>query len=303
MKEGSVKRQVLPTHNRTIGENRITLHAAEYIPKEITDQERLIVFIPGWSMEGKTRALRHLGKSFARKSGSKVLTISSTFTHLHPNSLDQQVRSIEEEIAAKGVKKVTLVGYSEGAAKTLKLAADLEQKRRNHPDIPEVEGVVLLSPLGIAEHRHGKLAADLAKAGFFHIPKETIKEIAQNPREWKKFPEAASAAIAIFKTMGKRIIRRGPRGYIRHIQQELVNMANPIPEAQHVQAPIIIMLGRKDTVIPFTKAMREIQRELPKATIVTLDKFSHHGMPFQEYDTVAEQALDTIRRTKASSIV
>lgn len=297
MKEQAVTRNVLPTKNIAIGNNHIILHSAEYTPKEVSHPDGLIVFIPGWSMEGKTRALRHLGRSLAKESGSTVLTISSTFIKPHPNSFDDQVCGIEDEIVKQGARKVILVGYSEGAVKTLKIAANLEQKHLTQPDSPEVEGVVLFSPLGVAEHKHSKLATSLAKAGFFHIPKETIKEIVQHPREWKKFFEAASAATAIFKTMGKRMLRRGPIRYIQHIQQELANMADPIPEAQHLKAPIVIMLGTKDTVIPFTDALQEIYRDLPRAIVMRHERFGHHGMPFQEYKSVARETLGAIRRT------
>ncbi len=296
-----MKEHVVKTTKHIVVEgNNIKLQSATHTPERVSSTDEAVIFIPGWAMRGTSRGLENIARSFATIAQNTVHILSSNFSEPTPQSLHQEVEAMEQYLSELGVKKVTLAGHSEGARKALELAKHLEQKRHQGFPVPEVTGVIAINLIGLVKHTPRQLTAELLKAAFLHIPTETVIEIAQKRRSVRKFYEAGIIGLTMAKNIAEDTLRRGPRKYlhqVRHIRQEIQNMMTPI-EPNSIEAPVVVVLGRKDNVTPIQEAIEATKATLPNATILTLGSFGHHGMPYQEYETIARESIGVLERAR-----
>lgn len=283
-------RTKLPTRNIVVDDNTITVKATRY-QQEGTAGKNTVILIPGWSMEGTSWGLRKMAKSFSREAESPVITISADFRKTSPQASQQQVQAIEEYLENLHIENRIIAGHSEGTTSALRLAKLYEQKGS------EVSGIILMTPIGLTPYTPRQIATELRKAAFYYIPIDTIREIIAIRKNIGKFFDAGIIGLTMVKNIAKQAIRRGPSKYGQHVRQELINMTSPLEN--HFNAPVVIVLGENDNVVPVQKAITKAQDSIPNATIVKLRSYGHHGMPYQQHETIARRSIEIIRRARA----
>lgn len=296
MAERFVKRKKLSTENIFIADNKITIKAALHRASRQSSTTNVVILIPGWAMEGYSRGLSKMAQSFSTETGREVMTISSDFRNPSPSSINEQVMALEQYLEPFHFQHVILAGHSEGTTHALALAKQLENKRSAGHQVPRVDGVVLMTPIGLTPHSPLQIIKELDKAAFLHIPKKTIQDITKQRRGVGKFFDAGVIGLTMVKNIAKDVLRRGPRNYITHVRREITNMTEQLEN--HLQAPLIFSLGRQDNVVPYERATQQINSLFPNAHILTFEQFGHHGMPYQQHEAIARESTALIRRGK-----
>ena len=297
MAEKFVKREKLPTKSMLIGENSITVKAALHRADTQTSTSSAVILIPGWSMEGHSRGLTKMAQSFSKSTGNTVVTISTDFPDSTSATPSKQVVALNQYIEPFHFQSVIIVGHSEGTTNALALAKQLESRRQEGDQVPTVDGVVLMTPIGLTPHAPSQIVKELGKAAFLHIPKGTVVDIAAARRGVGKFFDAGIIGLTMAKNIARDVLQRGPRRYIRHVRQEITNMTAQLEN--HLQAPLVFALGQHDNVVPTTSAKEQITSRFPNAHILIFDQFGHHGMPYQQHETIAQQSIVYIRRGRS----
>ncbi|MFN3608488.1 MAG: alpha/beta fold hydrolase [Hyphomonas sp.] len=180
-------------------------------------------------------------------------------------------RSVEMILALMDlldINKATLVGNSIGGRIAWNMAVD-------HPD--RVEKLVLISPDGFASpgFAYGKAAnvPAVMKAMRFTLPKSAIR-----PNLAASYGDPGRLDEATIQRYHDLMLAPGGRGALlkRMEQTVLVDPATRLPQ---IQAPVLLLWGQKDRLIPFTNAADYTQL-LPDSRLVAFRDLGH--VPMEE---------------------
>lgn len=180
-------------------------------------------------------------------------------------------RSVELILALMdqlGITRATLVGNSIGGRIAWNMAAD-------HP--ARVEKLVLISPDGFASpgFAYGKAAnmPAVMKAMRFTLPKSAIR-----PNLAASYGDPGRLDEATIQRYHDLMLAPGGRGALlkRMEQTVLVDPATRLPQ---IQAPVLLLWGQKDRLIPFTNAADYTQL-LPDSRLVAFRDLGH--VPMEE---------------------
>ena len=89
--------------------------------------DEAVLFLPGWSA-GTAKTLNFLTERFATDNRSAAYSLTTRPEHVIPDSLYQEARALNEWLKGRKVKKVVLVGHSEGGSKAVNLVDILQRE-------------------------------------------------------------------------------------------------------------------------------------------------------------------------------
>lgn len=170
------------------------------------------------------------------------------------------VRSLMDQL---GIERAVLVGNSMGGRIAWKMAAEFPSRAVK---------LVLISPDGFASpgFDYGKpprVPAVLTLMKFF-LPKLLLrKNLAA------AYAEPSSLSDAEVDRYYDLLLAPGSRGATLDRMRQTV-LEDPVPLLRRIQAPTLLMWGRRDQMIPYANSA-DYMRELPHATLVSLPNLGH----------------------------
>jgi len=167
-----------------------------------------------------------------------------------------------------GIDKAAVVGNSIGGRIAWNMAAD-------HPE--RVSKLVLISPDGFASpgFAYGEKAdvPAVMKAMRFTLPKSAIRpNLAASYGDPKRLTEAS------VKRYHDLMLARGGRGALLARMEQTV-LTDPATRLPQIKAPVLLLWGRKDRLIPFSNSA-DYTRLLPDSRLVAFKDLGH--VPMEE---------------------
>ncbi|HEX8965088.1 MAG TPA: hypothetical protein VF820_01490, partial [Patescibacteria group bacterium] len=142
--------------------NQISVQKVIFEPK-IISQKPTVVYLPGFSLSAKSKAVNYLCNFLASK-GYLTLAISTTPHILLENSLVEEAKEVVDILQKTIQNPFILVAHSKGASKAIAVLEQLKQKP---------EAVVLITPVGLYSQTSKQLQKLFAK----EIKENTFPEI------------------------------------------------------------------------------------------------------------------------------
>jgi pimeloyl-ACP methyl ester carboxylesterase len=166
------------------------------------------------------------------------------------------------------IEKAAVVGNSVGGRIAWNMAAD-------HPE--RVSKLVLISPDGFASpgFAYGEKAdvPAVMKAMRFTLPKSAIRpNLAASYGDPKRLTEAA------VKRYHDLMLAPGGRGALLARMEQTV-LTDPATRLPQIKAPVLLLWGRKDRLIPFSNSA-DYTRLLPDSRLVAFRDLGH--VPMEE---------------------
>jgi pimeloyl-ACP methyl ester carboxylesterase len=167
-----------------------------------------------------------------------------------------------------GIDKAAVVGNSIGGRIAWNMAAD-------HPE--RVSKLVLISPDGFASpgFAYGEKAdvPAVMKAMRFTLPKSALRpNLAASYGDPKRLTEAS------VKRYHDLMLARGGRGALLARMEQTV-LTDPATRLPQIKAPVLLLWGRKDRLIPFSNSA-DYTRLLPDSRLVAFKDLGH--VPMEE---------------------
>lgn len=299
-------RNAFQNHSYEIEGNKINVAWKEFSPvSEDASRDEAILFFPGWSAKAAP-TLDNLVQNFADDSGKTALSVTTMLEKVIPNSLFQEAAAIRNMIVEKGLKKVILAAHSEGGAKAVNLISILQQENQN----VEVEGLILLNPVGLYEQ--GKM--ELASKFILDALVKTTGSLIEHPSLAIKGLQVSSDIIFnIVREMGSAKIV----GYPKKLLNQIGEMAKANTHYADVKCPVVLIQGADD---PVSSPDRTIAKEdgknlgsvwsdkrnqIVKETFfrnssevhwLVPEKIGHHGMPHFRPESIANASIGLLKR-------
>lgn len=288
-------------------------------PSEGQD-ERNVVFLPGWIMPADSPAVEKLGRAFAERAKGKAFAVT-TRTEGTPGTEDplyKEAQAVSKFIKEKGLKNIILAGHSQGGDKAIDLATILQEDPELH-----IHGLVLLDSMGLYEQ--DSLATNFAKDSIVSTPATMVKNVVKNPGAVLQSLRAGNSVVGgIFK----EIARSGTES-LQRMKNEIEVMERKNPRLEQVQVPVILMSGSDDIVshpdriIPSGEEERILEEwerkdveagtetyidprekylqesmfpNSPYVRMVAPEKLGNHGLPLFRSESVANASLYLLKR-------
>lgn len=247
------------------------------------------VLLPGWSMGGNTKSAEGYGQALANKFGRPGLIIDTMAEHITNESLYTESVALANFIQKKGLKKISLIGHSQGGRKAIFTALILQERRKERTrlldegvnpealpeelrDIPEVAGVQGVNIRGLVGQTRGEL---IRKFGWDALGKTVARVGLQQPRR------VSQAGIDIGMGVVRKISRFGVKDYIKRFPNEVDEMASVSEEylelLSSVDVPVGLIFGRNDKVSDIAA--------------VTQASLGYEGMPEEELSKAIGEAF------------
>lgn len=276
----------------SIHSSRVSTTYREYSLKEGVSSESALLFLPGWAMRGDSKALKAIGKHMASVMPDSRIYTLATRPHADNVSPDEEVQEVCKFIESKGIKHVTLMGYSEGATRAISAAAQLQQDSQ-----VQVDGLVLFSAMGITSFENAHVSSALAKAIFLNIPANTMNTIRKNPREWRAFFRGIQTAGGVLWGALEEV---GVQKALSSFRRDNTEAGKRNPAAEVITAPVVVVAGAHDTVVRRDR-ITDVQTIFPKsshAVLLTAEKFDSHGLPFLQPEKAIRASLHVLSRMR-----
>lgn len=281
------------------------------IPEGEPDQA--VIFLPGWSLDARTKSAREVGQAFADAGARKVFVVDVKPDRVVDDTLYKEAEAIARLVKESGIKRITISGYSEGGVRAVNLAVILQKQ---YPEI-DVDGVVLMESMGLYDQG--------SKKGFVG---NFVKDSAVTPTSLLDHPKTLLKGLragtdVLFGMM--REARRMGRDYRQRVQSQIREMINTQTHLGEVKVPVILVQGvddlvsNPDMVIPGYKDLGRMATdeatseqydprekflqenlfpESPYVRMVTGEKLAHHAIPMLRAEKIVTDALYLLERFK-----
>ncbi len=252
----------------------ITIYKAIFTP-EITKNNPQIIYLPGFSLNAKSKAVNYLGNYLA-KNGFSTVAISTTPHILLENSLEQEAKEIADLLQKSAKDPFILVAHSKGASKAIAVLEQLKQKPA---------AVVLITPVGIYP-QNPKI---LQKLFVKEVKENTIPHIKKELTKGHK--PMLNLALGVLSMASKETIIF-LKTYPLRLQQEIEDLTINAPKRAkkvlfNLTIPIIIGYTKNDKVVEADKLLKTIKQEKKNNIYVEeLSKEVTHAIPYTHPEIV-----------------
>ncbi len=222
-----------------VGKKTITVEWRRFLPEttgeeKITNPKNNVIFFNGWSMNVDAKSPENLADNLAEevtKNGySAVYSIDTRAEQIVDNSIMAEAEAVRRLIEEQGLKEVILAGHSQGGLEAATLAAILKKK---NPEI-ELDGVILLDPVGIYDQGSLELAYNFMENSLSSFFKSPLKKVIQ---------EGLDIAIGL-----GREIKKSGFSYPKRFGKEVSQMAKQSPLLKKIKCPVVLIQGMNDSV-------------------------------------------------------
>lgn len=255
-----------------VGGARINLGWEKFTPKEptVASSDEAVIVLPGWGAKINTKPVDALGGDFANNSHLPTYAVIAEAEQVHTveDSLYKEAKAVLQFLQEKGIKKVTLTGYSQDSSRAINLAVLMQEWQKIDPAV-EVNGLVLMEPTGLYEQDSGKMGKKFAYDSLVGTSAGMIKDVGKYAvrKMWaKRKPIGKAFAESWRVNQVPRTLDVGratlfgmlkdwkdlinPRSvYWQRAGAQAKEMAKQNPRTSQVRCPVIIVVGAQDTVI------------------------------------------------------
>lgn len=289
---GNIEQRVLDI------DKKVSLTYKDYSRADVGNAESATIFLSGWSMKGNSRSLRYIGRELQKmRPSEKVMTLACKSLS-KSERIRHEASAISEFLLDKGIKELTLIGYSEGATKAISTAGLLVSK---NPEI-NLKGLILSSPLGVSQTQN--ITPRLIHAMAFAIPFDTITQIKHNPKDWKVFFYAFCAGIAVISGIMGEILKQNIQ-YLPNLKKDIDEISRRNNDIEKISSPIVIVTGTRDNVVKKEEIRGDINEAIKNGLpvfVLNSEKFSNHGLPFLRPKTFVRASLGMLDRARRSYV-
>lgn len=302
---------------------RKPFEASEEDYVEQAGEDEAVIFLPGVALEGDSGSVVESGNHFANARQAKTFTISTRLgSPTAENSQEIQAEAILKFITEQGLKKVTIVGNSQGANKGIDLAWLIQEANKvEGTQKIELEGLVLTSPGGIIEQNEAELTKNFFKDSLVDTTPEVVSQAIKNPTKYK---QGAVASSKLGASVGLNMAKEAIRGELtKRTVRESKEAAKVNEHARELEVPVVIVVGVKDAAFNADKFLPEVahdqsvwsqqQREekmkqdvFHSATGIRVLKAEHngvHGVHYFREDQIANTTMYMLRRIKRETAI
>ena len=249
-------------------------------------------------------------------SGIKTYVIHTRSEQIIPDSLFEEAQAACEFLVEKEIKTVTLVGYSQGSIKAIDTAFLLLKKGL----FIQVEGLILIDPVGLNEISNVKLVRRYVIDSLITSPLVQLKESARKASlRGKSISLIKNAILSIniyiaFLLALMKEIKISQFKYFSRFKNELKEMSQLSSYIGELSVPIILILGTEDRVSDnynilsrltelhdtTTKSFKKKRNEtlakclFPRSSYVSIlnaKKFGSHLLPLLRSKAVAQSFI------------
>lgn len=289
-----------------IESTRVNVSWKEFSPtNKEAPQDEAVLFLAGWSA-GTAKTLEHLSQRFAEDSGKKAFLVTTRPEKVVPDSLYKEAAAIRNLIVEKGLKKVIIAGHSEGGIKAVDLIDILQKENQNI----EIQGLILLDPVGLYEQRKMELVKKFSLDTAVTTPITLTKNLLKNPSLILKYLQASSDIIF---NMAKEMAKTKVVGYPKKLLSQIREMAKANTHYADVKCPIVLIQGEKDPVSDHERVMpsaedpkllsgrRKILKDTffpnsPQVDMLVPKKLGHHGIPHFRAELISKVSIGLLKR-------
>ncbi len=310
-----------PTNSETEGAKMYTLESGMDVelhwksceptqdPEKATEEipsDRAVILLPGIEVHAKNKSTDGLSRAFADASHQRTFAVTTeskerqrgaATTEL--NSLFEEARAISTFIKERGLKHVTLAGYSVGGNKAIDIAYLLQ----NDPEV-KIDGVVLLASVALYDQRPIDLTKNLLNDSFVRTPTNLVQE--------KGAKAAFGQWLRVATDVGSQLIGNtlSSPSHAGRLMRGIKEMSRMNPRIPEITAPVILIAGEEDLVsdakkiVPNEIAKRgrgaylqeHLFKKSPYVRMAIAEKQSNHGLTYFRSDDVARTAIQLLRR-------
>ena len=292
--------------------------------KERDTAERATIFLPGWAVTASDGAMKGLSQAFADSAEGKVYTVTTRSEKVDEKAdqIYEEAQAISKFIKERGIKEVTLAGHSQGGDKAINVARILQ----SDPELA-IDGLILLSPVGLYEQKPLGVAGRFAKDTLLDTPPTLAGDVLKNKR-FTVSNRGMRAAMDIVMNIVKEIGKSGV-DYPKRLKKEVSEMSELNPRLPEIQVPVVIVAGAQDPVsnprrivpkMEEEKIMKQWEEEQatekegdsidpreeflkdnvfprsPYVRMVIPEKLGHHGLPHFRPESVANASMYLLKR-------
>ena len=228
-----------------------------------------VIVLPGWGAKINTKPVDVLGDGYANASRVPTYAVTAEAEQIVDNSLYKEAEAILKFLQEKGIKKVTLAGYSQDGSRAINLAVLMQERQKIDPAV-EVKGLVLMEPTGLYEQDAKKMGKKFAYDSLVGTSVGMLKDVVKyaGRKMWRKrrpiihkalaeswrvnqVPQTLEVGGATLFGMLKdiRSIINPKSIYWQRAAAQAKEMAKQNPRISQVRCPVVIMVGLKDIVI------------------------------------------------------
>lgn len=275
-----------------------------------------VVFLPGWSINERAKAIELLCDEFANYSESPAYAIDARTDNVVANSTEIQAEAIRRFIEERGLQDVTLVGNSLGGVEAIHLTALLQGDAAD----TNIEGLVLLDSLSLYDQMVPELGLNYVKdmantqksvrgiskkraAAGGHVKRSTAEVLADQN---KKYLNDGTAEVL------KELLNYGFE-YPKRMASELRQMTTKNSHLKDIRVPVVMVQGKGDQlsnpyrIIPegrereSMRAREEFLKEnvftnAPHVAMIIPEKLGNHNLPYARSEEVARSSLYMLKR-------
>jgi len=264
--------------------------------------DRAVIFLPGWSIGARAKSIQSICEAFSRASHTPTHAIAARVHQrlatpgLHDYLFDE-AEAIKNFLQQHVLKRVLIVGHSQGADRAISLVASLS-------DDPmfRVDGLVLIAPVGLYPQRPSQLVLRFLRDSLLKSP-AVIKHCfdVSSADGIRKFGILCRAAGDILKGIISEI-RLSGLSYPSRFKSEVAEMARVNPKTGAVRVPVVIIMGYDDMVSNprkfFENSLPQVFQHSLHISTVTAKKLGVHGLPFLRPKATAAAGVYLVERSK-----
>lgn len=224
-------------------------------------EDEAVIFLPGVALEGDSGPVVESGTHFANASQAKTYTISTRLgSPTTENFQEIQAQAILKFITEQGLKKITIVGNSQGANKGIDLAWLIQEANKVEGATQiEIEGLVLTSPGGIIEQDEKELTKNFFKDSLGATTLEVVSQAVKNPTKYK---QGVAASSKLGASVAYNMAKEAVRGQLaKRTVRESKEAAKVNEHARELEVPVVLVVGEKDAAFNADKFVPEIAHD------------------------------------------
>lgn len=255
------------------------------------DDDRAVIFIPGWLMTARDRSVDALCRAYARRTGFTTYAVSTSSADLRgegakgKNVLFEEARGIAAFIRERGLREVIIAGHSRGGNEAIDVAAILQKE----PDI-RVRGLIPMCSAGIFPHSTETSATSLASAIPFEMALAAFRGLIDAKAGGKQMQFGTDMASNFLHEITEKNV-----SYPFLLEQEADEANTPNPRMREIHAPVVLVFGRHDNVASMEGSRGDVKALFPNAPSVrSIVADSGHMWPLEEPAEAARKTLERL---------
>lgn len=274
----------------------VSLAARHFAPESGERPEgEAVVFLTGWGASVEDGNVKNVGERAAEEWGCEAYAIEAHASERgaqakerHIHHLATEAEAVAEFLRGKHLKKVTLIGHSQGGNRALNLAFLLE-----HAADVSLEGTVLIGSAGLQKDNE---LAKLASLPF--LPLTAFSELL---RGFARGPEQVSRTLGVMTDVGMNVAGEAARSGLGYSERQATEAAeagevNPVTKKLH--SPVVVVEGAYDQFAPAERIKASLAELFPGAPHAYIELKGGHNeilIEPQEVLPLARRKLEELR--------